>query len=749
MKKMTKFLCLALALVMCFGIVACKKTNDDPKDTGSSEDGTTNNKTPINTPEDIQKILDEYLPISGDAVADLDAATLENRKIYRTVLGEFYATYLLAESTKTTSEKFALMAIAEAKLLESGTLMPQTSRGGNYAISRVVPYTSTPILWGNDSDRFYKTLVVSGDPITAADREELKTLYKNAASEVDYFTKAREFLSKKGYQLTDKYNMGYSSNPQTWDVLATSQSGDTEALVNTYDGLVEYDVKNNLQPALAKSWTVSDDGLTYTFKLREGVMWVDAQGRELGELTAEDFVAGMQHMMDAKEGLEYLIEGIIKNASEYMSKEITDMSLVGVKAVDKYTLVYTLEQETSYFMTMLGYGCFAPLCKNYYVSKGGKFGAEYDPSADGYSYGKSYSDIAYCGPYTVSNYTENATIVFQANEKYWNKDAVNVKTLTWLYNDGTEALKAYNDMKSGTLSGCGLNASAVEQAKTDKKGDKTWFEQFSYVSGVDATSYMGFLNVNRVAYANFNDSTKVVSSMTDSDKERASKALLNQHFRTAIMYSLDRAAYNAQAVGEDLKLASLINSYTPGNFVKLEEEVTVQIGSEVKTYPAGTYYGAILQDQITADGYKYKVWDPEADGGNGSSSGFDGWHNVEEAKKELEKAIEELDIEVTKENPIKLDLPYSADNAIYLNRAQAFKQSLESALDGKVVLNLVKCEKRVEMLYAGYYITSGDQANYSIYDFSGWGPDYGDPATYLNTFLPEGEGYMTKSIGLY
>ena len=107
----------------------------------------------------------------------------------------------------------------------------------------------------------------------------------------------------------------------------------------------------------------------------------------------------------------------------------------------------------------------------------------------------------------------------------------------------------------------------------------------------------------------------------------------NVHFRRAIAMAFDRASYNAQSVGEDLKLNSLTNSYTPGKFVALEEDVTVEINGKSKTYPAGTYYGQIMQDQIDADGVKITVWDPTADGGVGSSTGFDGWYNVQNAQK--------------------------------------------------------------------------------------------------------------------
>lgn len=77
----------------------------------------------------------------------------------------------------------------------------------------------------------------------------------------------------------------------------------------------------------------------------------------------------------------------------------------------------------------------------------------FDNSAASYTYGKTPSDIAYCGPYLVSNFTSENTIVFTANPAYWNKDNITIKTLTWLYNDGQDALKGYNDTMSGVLDG--------------------------------------------------------------------------------------------------------------------------------------------------------------------------------------------------------------------------------------------------------------------------------------------------------
>lgn len=732
MKNLKRVLCALLALVMVLGFVGCKNNGDDK---------TTPAPNNTNKPAE-SEVPATTVPTTPLPTGDYNAMSAA---IYDAQLGAFNTLYQAAKEEQNVSKRYALMAQAEAKLLEAAVLIPGTTNGGNYGLSRVAKRSASTVLWGNDSDRFHNVLVTT-ELISAEDQTHLKAMWNEVRGTGTYTQKATDYLKEKGYTLKDTYNMGYVSDPQTWDAFATSRSADSEAIVNTYDGLVEYDNENEIKPALAESWEVSEDGKTYTFHIRQGAKWVDAQGREVADVKADDFVAGMQHMLDAGGGLEYLVENIIVNALEYNTGDVTDFAEVGVKATDEYTVVYTLCQPTSYFITMLGYNVFAPMSRTYFESKGGVFGKDdYKAAVDAgtMKYGQTVNDIAYCGPYTVTNHTAENTIVFQANPTYWNKDNITIKTLTWKFNDGQDPTKAYEDTKAGTLDGCGLSSASLEACKADGN-----FEKYCTVSDTDATSFVLFLNLNRNAYANFNDETKAVSTMTDDQKKRTDAAMLNVHFRRAIGMGLDIATYNGQVVGEELKLNSVRNSYTPGNFIALEEDVTVEINGESKTFAKGTYYGEIMQAQIDADGVKIKVWDAE----NQTSDGFAGWHNPANAYEELQQAITELKefgVEISKDNPIVMDLPYYSAADVYTNRAQTLKQSVEEALQGCVVVNLVSCADAKEWYYAGYYTESGKDANYTLYDVSGWGPDYGDPATYLDTMLGDGAGYMAKCLGLF
>lgn len=663
-------------------------------------------------------------------------------ELYNEALGDFNDALATAKKAETVDERYALMAVAEGKLMESAMMYPLTSKGGMYAMYRMAPRTRDYTLWGSDQDRYHQYIVTT-DFIKAEDYNEMRAKWDELKGTGTYESWVKEYLAGKGYTLKDSFSKPYASDPVTWDGLATSLAADTNAIINTYDGLMEYDVEGTLQPALAESYEVSDDGLTYTFHLRKDVKWTDSQGREVDTVKADDFVAGMQHMCDAQGGLEYLVQGVIKNASQYISGEITDFDEVGVKAVDDYTVEYTLEKPCSYFETMLGYTIFMPMSRSYYQSQGGKFGAEYDSSAADYQYGKDSNSIAYCGPYLVTNATAKNTIVFKLSDSYWNKDNVNIKTLTWLYNDQSDVTKMYTDAKAGTVDYVNLNTSTMETAKSEGL-----YDQYAVVSDTDATSFMAFYNINRTATANANDGTTAKTTKSDEEIQRTNKAMQNVHFRRAISFAADRGAYNAQQVGEDLKYTSLRNTFTPGYFVSLSKDTTIQINGTDTTFPAGTYYGEIVQKQIDADGVKIKVWDAE----NKTSDGFDGWYNPENAVEELNTAIEELaeeGITIDESNPIQIEYPYPSAVEVYTNKANSYKKSVEAAFGGKVVINLVDAVDVDGWYYAGYYVNYGYEENYDVYDVSGWGPDFGDPCSYLDTMLPDYEGYMTKCFGIF
>ena len=738
---MKKILALLLVVAMVLSMVACGKKTEPAATTAT---------------EAVAETVGYVSPYAG--IEDYDELS---EAIYTDTLGSFMDVYAKVSEAETLSERYALQAIAEAKLMEAALMLPIYSAGGNYAMNRKAPYTHGFVGWGYSEYR-YNTALVCEEPIKSEDYIEMKVKWAELEGTGEYHAWAEQFLTDKGYTLKNTYVFNDSIQPEIWDCLASSRATVGEAVAPTWESLVIYDCENQMKPGMAESWekTVNEDGtVTYTFVIREGAVWVDSQGRELAPVTAYDYVTGLNHMMDAAGGLEYLIQGIVVNASEYLTGEVTDFAEVGVEAIDENTLTYTLTYDCPFFLTMLNYSVFAPLNKEFYESKGGKFGADYDASAADYVYGATPDDIAYCGPYLCTNYTQKSTIAYVANPTYWDAANTTIDTYTSLYNDGSDVTKNVNDFLAGTIDGTGLSSATIEIAKAQAlpegyvsaKGATNYFDEYSYISDTNSTSYMGFLNVNREALSNVNDGA-AASKKTEEDVVRSNGALQNVHFRRALTMSIDRGAYNAQSVGEDLKYVALRNSYTPANFVTLPEDVTVLINGTATTFPAGTKYGQIMQAQVDADGVALVLWNPDANDGIGSGDGYDGWYNPEAAVAELAIAIEELaaeNLEISAENPIYIDYPYPSYNATRTNAANALKQSVESVLGGAIIVNLVECVSADEWYYTGYYTNYGYEANYELYDLSGWGPDYGDPQTYLDTFLGDYAGYMIKCIGIY
>lgn len=745
MKK--KFLSLVLALVMLLSLVACGNKNEpatDPVDPPPVEDDTPD--TP-DTPDEPTEVVN-YTELPTD-----------DNEVYDMVFGEFYEAYMAAKEEADPAKHLGLMAIAEAKMLEAGVMIPKQANGGTYGLTRVTPYTVSPVLWGQDQYHFEYTIICN-EPIKSEDYAEMKKIYGECETDAEYRERLKAFMAENGYTQRDSYmDIGeYRADPETWDILATSKTGDSEFITKTVCNLLRYDGKNVAQPAAAVSWEESADHLKYTFKIREGQVWVDSQGRKVADVVADDWVAGFQHMLDAMGGLEFLVDGIVVGVTEYINGDTTDFSTVGVKALDEYTLEYTLTKPTPYFTTVMNYGLFAPMSRSYFESQGGKFGEDYDPAAETYLYGKDPNHIAYNGAFLMTNYTSKNVMVFQANENFWNYDNMEIHTLTHQYDDGSDPMRSYNAfMAADSLTNAaGLGPSQLEQAKKDTVTidgvEKTVFDAYQRRSNTDATSFMGFFNLNRKAFANYNDASKCVSTQTPEENQRTHAALLNQHFRMALVTGLDRGMFNAQRNGEELKFSNIINSYTPGDFLKLTEDLTIDINGQSMSFPAGTNYGEIMQAQIDADGFPITVWDPAGNDGAGSSTGFDGWYNLDYANQEMALAVEELaamGLEISPENPIQIDITYVGNSEVFTNCAHIMEQCWNAVGGGVVKVNLVACANQEEWYDTGYNPATGAEMNFDYTDVSGWGPDYGDPASFLDTLLPDGAGYMAKNFGLF
>lgn len=748
---MKKIVSLLLALAMLFALAACGDTANQPSESQSESP----------SQSDAQPSESNSEPAEPAEPGAFQPATYEDSVVYDNALADFYTALTAAKESTDLSEMYALMAIADAKLLESATILPYYGDGGNYGVTHVA-YQSVPnMMWGSDSDR-WETAILTNELIKVEDRVALRDLWHELAGTGTYEQSAKDYLTEKGYTFNDTYiYQGYASDPETWDVQAAWSNTVSEPLCLTIENLAKYDMEQVLQPALAESWECSEDGLTWTIHIRQGVKWVDSQGREVGEVTADDWVASLQHGLDwFGDGPAEVYTPMIEGADAYTKGEITDFSQVGVKALDDYTLEYKLTHPVMSFETMFTYcAFFPPLNRAYYESQGGTFGMDTHDNGD---YGTDQNHILYTGPFLVTNWTSKNSIVFGQNPAYWNKDNMNVTTVRFVYNDGTDPLKAYNDCVANENSSAGLAPAPLKKCQEDGL-----FEEYgNYTSDLNGTTRLAAYNLNRQAYALFNDPTAaqspqehgsvdaidrengVYTSDIPDDAARTHAAMSNVNFRLALMFGWDRASYHAQVVGEDNKQTALRNSYTPGTFVSLPGEATVSINGTDTTFPAGTYYGEIIQAQLDADGLPAKVWDAEKQSGDG----FDGWYNVDVAREYMAKAVEELaaqGVEVSAENPIQIDYVYGSMAETFVNRVNAYEQGINNSLEGLVKINKIPVDTQEELNYSSFWNPTGAENCVDISIGTAWTPDYGDPASYLDTLLPEGDGYMCKYLGLW
>lgn len=239
-----------------------------------------------------------------------------------------------------------------------------------------------------------------------------------------------------GYMDSDKkeassgeFRTIYSGEVTTLNYLTTATANEFSLAVNFVDSLVEYDRFGNIKPSLATEWSVSEDGLIWTFKLRQGVKWVTYEGEVYDLVKAEDFVDGLKYVLTSenKSKTANIVYGMIKNAKEYYNKEIADFNQVGVKALDEYTLQYTLIKPIPYFLSTLTYSCFFPVKGQFLEKAGDKFGID-----------NRY--ILYNGPYVMTSYEPHHRRLLEKNKYYWDKEKVHIDRITMTYNKEASVL---------------------------------------------------------------------------------------------------------------------------------------------------------------------------------------------------------------------------------------------------------------------------------------------------------------------
>lgn len=205
-------------------------------------------------------------------------------------------------------------------------------------------------------------------------------------------------------------------------------SGDWENRIagDIFEGLVTEDMGAEAIPGQAESWTVSDDGLVYTFKLRGGIQWTDGK-----PVTAGDFVFALQRLMNPETAASYAyLQYPIKNAEGINGGDITDITSLGVKAIDDTTLEITLEQPTPYFISALTHYTAYPLPQHIVEAKGDEW--------------VKIDNIVTNGPYTPTDWVPGSHVTTVKNDKYYDADSLKIEGANFfVLEDQSAALKRY------------------------------------------------------------------------------------------------------------------------------------------------------------------------------------------------------------------------------------------------------------------------------------------------------------------
>ena len=496
---------------------------------------------------------------------------------------------------------------------------------------------------------------------------------------------------------TSTFSSTFSANPTTFNYLLDYYADNTAVITNLVDGLLENDSYGNLTPALAENWSVSADGLTYTYKLRKDAKWYTADGEEYAPVKAQDFVTGIKYATDNKGQAMDLIQNSIKGLNDYVTGATNDFTTVGVKALDDYTVEYTLTRPEPYWNSKTTNSILFPVNEEFLKSKDKDFGTLTPDS------------ILYNGPYLLKDFTSKSSIEYVKNPHYYDHDKVTIEKVKLAYFDGSDQEMTIRNFESGAYTLAGVYPNSSSYAKTKEK-----YQDNIVYSLQDKTSWYFNFNVNRKAY---NHTAKT----TDEQKKSTQTAILNKNFRQALNFAIDRTAYSAQSNGEEAASKTLRNTLVPPTFV--------QIGDKT--------FGEVTASKLINYGSEWS--------GINLADAQDGYFNKEKAQAKFAEAKKELEAQgVT--FPIHLDVPVDQTNKNAVSGMNSVKQTLETVLGSENVVVDVQQLSTDDFGNVAFLAPNPAARDYDL-NFDGWVGDYQDPSTYLDPFNVE-DGFYLKIFGL-
>lgn len=494
------------------------------------------------------------------------------------------------------------------------------------------------------------------------------------------------------------YRYLYSSEVQTFNYLYTGTQNDFQMSANCVDCLVEYNNYGVMIPSLAESWEPNEDNTEWTFHIRKGVKWVDYQGKEVADVTANDWVTAAKWVNTAENEAsnQYMYDGIVKNAQAYYDytayllesengtktvdaegnpiEPVDEVKFedVGVKAVDDYTLVYTMEQPCSYFPSVLSYDSYMPVYEPFLTEMGDNFGAATGPDT-----------ILYNGAFLMAEFAPQDHRTLVKNPSYWDKDNVFIDRMEWRYNSTASTLGPEQFVR-GEVDHTELDAALL----TSWLKDDVKYEMVSPSRPDVAYSYFYAFNFEPSFDASLEPDNWVL-------------AVNNENFRQSIMHALDRV--NALAIQDPQDPESLLNnSVTPATFAS-------GAGLDFTQYPA---LKAITEGDSfdTAAALDYKA----------------------KAMTELTAAGATF--------PVKVYMRYNPSTTNWDKECQIVEQQLEGVLGADYIDIIVEAGPST-----GFLASVRRSGNFGLMKCN-WGADYADPQTWTDPFAPSGSGNNTYNF---
>ena len=489
---------------------------------------------------------------------------------------------------------------------------------------------------------------------------------------IAFTASADEIKDLRAYETTNR-------EMETWCYHYSQAAVDLNVLSNFYDHLLTNDANGALVPCVAKEWSSPDGGQTWIFKLNEGVTWVDYQGNYKADCTAQDWITGLEWVLNYGKNqaanTSMPIE-MIKGAGDYYAytKELGEeeakklgtekfLEMVGLEAPDDYTLIYHCVDKLSYFPSVACYNCLAPLSAKLIEEIG----------VDGY-FGADYTTMWYNGPYTCSEYIYQNEKVLSKNEAYWNKD--NVK----LFDTVTIKMVESADVAFQCFSAGDLDYIDLIQANLSTIYNNEGNEFHDNLVEARPTKYSYQMH--------FCWDKKNEDGSADTNWNTA---IANENFRLALYYGLDITDYLART--------NFIHPLSCQNFCYTANAVSVN--SEGKDYTQ------MVRDEL---GLQY------------DSEKFARVDTAKAAEYKA-KAIEELTAAGV-ELPVKMTHYIMGSSQTAKDSADTLAQIISDCLGD----DLVVLEIRTYVSKLNTEVRDPQLA--SIY-INGWGADFGDPVNFL------------------